>query len=274
MKRTLVFLGVVVLVGAIVLGITNEDPVDLGGHQDVESRHEEFGFSAPTQEVLDNCLSSEFNRTRLSDAVALMDADIASMKSERNREKLLAMRESFLMSIAVKLYSEYKVWLNGTDLASTHLWHSKLSSFLTVYPGQVKLLESRRQCSELLWIAGSLDGQSEALNDRNRLLSLKFNSASLKAFQEKIKLMCRLYPKKKGLFDFKDKTALLFNDFEAFDKKWELVHPWYERDGGKHPSEFRRKKSMRLEERNIRKYAWYSSWWLEKFGEIDLTNPY
>ena len=274
MKKALLFLGVVVLVGALVLGITKDDRIDLEVRQDVESTQEDFGFSAPTQEVLDSCLSSEFNRTRLSDAVALMDAEIASTRRQRDREKLVAMRESFLMSIAVKLSSEFDSWLNGTDLASTHLWHTKLSSFLAVYPSQVKLLESRRKCSELLWVAGGSGGQSEALNDRNRLLSSKYNGASLKAFQDKIKLMCRRYPKKKSLRIFNDETAAQFNDFEAFDKKWSLVHPLYERDGGKHPREFLKKRTMWLEEGNIRKYAWYSSWWLEKFGEIDLTNPY
>ena len=111
---------------------------------------------------------------------------------------------------------------------------------------------------------------SEAMDERRRLLSSEYSEGEIAAFLAKVEAITNAVPAKQELQEFLSESEDLFNEFHEFDDKWDRAFGRYVSTGGKDPADWIRSPWRYLKEVEIRRYPWYTSAWIDEFGEIDL----
>jgi hypothetical protein len=271
MRGFWIFTAVVLLAGGAIWQLSRSEKEVLFPHPPVVDPLPIVDLSLEARGGMEACRSNPHDAELYGEAIALMNADLNSCRSEACEGKLGPKISAFKSEMGLKLLREHEDWLAGPNASMARSRLHMIDSYLETSPSMPALRAAQLQCKDVLWMIDV--GQYSAGAKRAGILfSSEYDKEAITQFIAKVERICDLW-NKPLMNDFLNETASAFDAFVKFDSKWSKVWPLYQSTGGKHPPHLRRNASLRLTPYENRQYDWYKNEWMKEFGKIDLS-PY
>lgn len=277
MKNALVFIGVMVvaIVGISLFngGLESLFSPSLEEDVDVETAVKDTviqdGLSKLTRDQITHFQAESYSTENLLEAIALIDVDSKNCNSASCREEIGLRKETFVSHASSKLNDEFIGWNAAPSVTEAGAWQQKLLKFNEVDPNDSVIRNLQNICNDIVWLCSG-GPKSTARKQLDRIMREKYNEETSNDFLVRVQTCCS-NTHKEHVTEVKFYLEDQHQEFKDFHDKWMDVKGKYINQHGAHPTIYRHAKQKRLSEEEIQEYPWYHQWWLDEFGEINLS---